>query len=337
VALQGDQFVAFCADSRVRVWRFASGKLRRTYDESLEVRGRAACRKARRLQGRQPSAVLCGVPLTSRAPGAVVHRQRSMRHARRPHCVVPPPCRHLLAWLAWLPRLLQAAQELQRSANPAYALDDIDFGKRFAVERELAKAPPPGTPTQNAIFDDSGNFVLYPSLLGIKVRTAGLVQHGIMAWLSICWGCQQHACLIRARCCATSTGEPGVCTACRACPGMLPLLGTHAAGSPRWCLVQVVNLTSNKLATVLGRVENTERFLRIALYQGAPKKVGRPGWAHPLPACRCSSSGGQVLRGVGRGWGCRAPDACSCWSACPAAAGGGPTGLLWCLCRPSCA
>lgn len=36
---------------------------------------------------------------------------------------------------------------------------------------------------------------------------------------------------------------------------------------------QVVNLVSNKLATILGRVENTERFLRLALYQGAPKKV----------------------------------------------------------------
>jgi WD40 repeat protein len=38
VSKDGAQFAAFCADSRVRVWRFASGKLRRTYDESLEVR-----------------------------------------------------------------------------------------------------------------------------------------------------------------------------------------------------------------------------------------------------------------------------------------------------------
>ena len=39
VSRDGEQFVAFCADGRVRVWRFATGKLRRTYDESLEVRG----------------------------------------------------------------------------------------------------------------------------------------------------------------------------------------------------------------------------------------------------------------------------------------------------------
>jgi hypothetical protein len=28
-----------CADSRIRIWRFATGKLRRSFDESMEVRG----------------------------------------------------------------------------------------------------------------------------------------------------------------------------------------------------------------------------------------------------------------------------------------------------------
>ncbi len=37
VSRDGKQFVAFCADDRVRVWRFATGKLRITYDESIEV------------------------------------------------------------------------------------------------------------------------------------------------------------------------------------------------------------------------------------------------------------------------------------------------------------
>lgn len=46
-------------------------------------------------------------------------------------------------------------------------------------------------------FDDSGNFVLYPTLLGVKV----------------------------------------------------------------------VNLVTNRLVRIIGKVENTERFLRIALYQ----------------------------------------------------------------------
>ena len=33
---------------------------------------------------------------------------------------------------------------------------------------------------------------------------------------------------------------------------------------------QVVNLVSNRVARILGKVENTERFLRLALYQGIP-------------------------------------------------------------------
>lgn len=32
-------------------------------------------------------------------------------------------------------------------------------------------------------------------------------------------------------------------------------------------LVQVVNLVTNRVARLLGKVENTERFLRVALYQ----------------------------------------------------------------------
>lgn len=35
----GRQFAAVCTDRRVRVYWFGTGKLRRVYDESLEVRG----------------------------------------------------------------------------------------------------------------------------------------------------------------------------------------------------------------------------------------------------------------------------------------------------------
>ena len=40
-------------------------------------------------------------------------------------------------------------------------------------------------------------------------------------------------------------------------------------------VTQVVNLHTNKVARIIGKVENTERFLRIALYQGgfSSKKV----------------------------------------------------------------
>ncbi len=37
VSKDGKLTAAFCADGRVRVWGFETGKLRRTYDESLEV------------------------------------------------------------------------------------------------------------------------------------------------------------------------------------------------------------------------------------------------------------------------------------------------------------
>jgi hypothetical protein len=60
---------------------------------------------------------------------------------------------------------------------------------------------------------------------------------------------------------------------------------------------QVVNLVSNRVVRVIGRVENTERFLRVALWQGAPRTRKLPtgalrgllgawhrslrGWARP--------------------------------------------------------
>jgi len=43
-------------------------------------------------------------------------------------------------------------------------------------ERELAADEM--APAPNAVFDDSGNFVLYPTLLGIKVR-AGRMSDGL--------------------------------------------------------------------------------------------------------------------------------------------------------------
>ena len=33
-----------------------------------------------------------------------------------------------------------------------------------------------------------------------------------------------------------------------------------------------MNLVTNRVARILGKVENTERFLRVALYQGIPKQ-----------------------------------------------------------------
>ncbi|KAL9253822.1 Peptidyl-prolyl cis-trans isomerase CYP71-like protein [Drosera capensis] len=132
VSPDGKQFSVTSPDRRIRVFWYRSGKLRRVYDESLEV-----------------------------------------------------------------------AQDLQRSDSPLYRLEAIDFGRRLAVEKQIEQseiAPPP-----NAVFDESSNFLIYATLLGIKI----------------------------------------------------------------------VNLQTNKVARILGKVESNDRFLRIALYQGdrSSKKV----------------------------------------------------------------
>ncbi|KAG0497286.1 hypothetical protein HPP92_001759 [Vanilla planifolia] len=132
VSSYGNQFAITSPDRRIRVFWFKTGKMRRVYDESLEV-----------------------------------------------------------------------AQDLQRSDAPMYRLEAIDFGRRMAVEREIEKTE--NAPQANAIFDESCNFLLYATLLGIKI----------------------------------------------------------------------VNLHTNKVARILGKVENNDRFLRIALYQGdrSSKKI----------------------------------------------------------------
>lgn len=60
-------------------------------------------------------------------------------------------------------------------------LEDIDFGRRMAVERELWNSAEETHGPPNAIFDESGNFLFYATLLGVKVRVA-------QAWLRL-WIC----------------------------------------------------------------------------------------------------------------------------------------------------
>ncbi len=45
--------------------------------------------------------------------------------------------------------------------------------------------------------------------------------------------------------------------------------------------MQVVNMVTNKVARIVGKVENTERFVRIALFQGS--LVKRAGAIARLP------------------------------------------------------
>jgi len=97
------------------------------------------------------------------------------------------------------------ANTVQKAEDPLFKLEGIDFGRRQAVEKEIEKARQTTfIPPANVIFDESNNFIIYPTLLGIKI----------------------------------------------------------------------VNIKTNKLVKVLGKVENTERFLGIALFQGIPSKQG---------------------------------------------------------------
>lgn len=202
VSPDGSQFAAVCADGRVRVWRYASGALRRAYDES------PAAALARQRRAGELAAEAAAV-----AGGGEDGQQQQQQQATNdayldPSSVVSP-------------------------------LDDLDFGRRLAVERELvaaldaadaaaaasASAPDPtaaavdasrsAPPTPNAVFDESGNFLLYGTLLGVKV----------------------------------------------------------------------VNLATSAAPRLLGKVENTERFVQLALCQAAPGGGG-------------GGSGGQHRRGV---------------------------------------
>lgn len=96
---------------------------------------------------------------------------------------------------------LQAVSEMQQAGTAAHKLDDMEFGRRLAIEKELEKSNQ--SRFVNAVFDDSGHFVIYGSLLGVKT----------------------------------------------------------------------VNIRTNKLARLLGKSESN-RFVNVSLYQGAPKKKG---------------------------------------------------------------
>lgn len=47
------------------------------------------------------------------------------------------------------------------------AVDSFDFGRRVALEKELASSTT--APPSNAVFDESGHFIMYPTLVGIKI------------------------------------------------------------------------------------------------------------------------------------------------------------------------
>ena len=57
--------------------------------------------------------------------------------------------------------------EMQQAGTAIQRLDDVDFGRRLAVERDLEN--PMIRHKINVLFDESGNFIVYGSILGTKV------------------------------------------------------------------------------------------------------------------------------------------------------------------------
>ncbi|KAI0225069.1 Peptidyl-prolyl cis-trans isomerase cyp15, partial [Massospora cicadina] len=62
---------------------------------------------------------------------------------------------------------LDVYNEIQQAGSDMYKLDAMEFGRRLAVEREWVASPQAAT--ANAVFDDSGHFLIYATMLGIKV------------------------------------------------------------------------------------------------------------------------------------------------------------------------
>lgn len=57
--------------------------------------------------------------------------------------------------------------EMQQAGTALQKLEDVEFGRRLAVERELEL--PAVKPRINVIFDETGHFIMYGSVLGTKV------------------------------------------------------------------------------------------------------------------------------------------------------------------------
>ncbi|KAI1166466.1 cyclophilin-type peptidyl-prolyl cis-trans isomerase [Nemania serpens] len=62
---------------------------------------------------------------------------------------------------------LQAVEEMQQGGTAAQKLDDVEFGRRLAAEREMESDSLRNY--TNVIFDESGHFILYGSIVGVKV------------------------------------------------------------------------------------------------------------------------------------------------------------------------
>ena len=70
---------------------------------------------------------------------------------------------------------LQTIIDMQEAGTALERLDEVEFGRRLAAERELDS--PVTRSKVNVIFDESGHFILYGSLLGIKCISSVTLCH----------------------------------------------------------------------------------------------------------------------------------------------------------------
>ena len=74
--------------------------------------------------------------------------------------------------------------EMQQAGTAVYKVEDMEFGRRLAVERELELPGPDGKiPGMwiNAVWDESGAFVLYPTLLDVKGELSCIIITSLYA------------------------------------------------------------------------------------------------------------------------------------------------------------
>ena len=62
---------------------------------------------------------------------------------------------------------LQIIEEMQQAGTALQRLEDVEFGRRLATEREIES--PALRNKVNVIFDETGHFIIYGSMLGTKV------------------------------------------------------------------------------------------------------------------------------------------------------------------------
>lgn len=62
---------------------------------------------------------------------------------------------------------LKIIEEMQQAGTALRKLEDVEFGRRLATEREIENATLKDK--MNIIFDETGNFILYGSMFGTKV------------------------------------------------------------------------------------------------------------------------------------------------------------------------